>query len=200
MPLKDISFPAIRFLLNFLLAIAIASTVAFVLFQFFLPTASEYDDPTTEIQESFPWEPDIFKNGAGAWHIFKRAVVRHWATLPEHMTATVLITGIGLAFATLLIYDMRETFVVRRDPIELSHFVKWGICSVIAAIIYVAGKTSIHKAPEVTLLVIGLSLGAFILYAIRAGILKKSEVKNIAKRRRNKKRGNLAKKPQPASS
>jgi len=163
----------IKLLLNFLLILIIVATVAFVTNRFFIPAPDEYDDPSTEdIQESFPWNPNIMTDGLRVLQLFGMGALRHLAILPQHVTTINLISMIGYVFFVLFIYGMRETFESGKE-IGIDRYVQWGIGSIIGAIIYLGETVSLRSAGDTSIAILWFSVACVIRYVIhsRYGIL-----------------------------
>jgi len=172
---KGVYFYGVKILLSFVLIVAILSSLAFVAYQLILPDADEYDNPETPVQESFPWNPNIFTNGSDVVYLLSMGILRHVSILPQHITSSTLIVMVGYIFVTMFIYRVRKTFLqLERERRELGihHYVEWAIGSIIGAIISLAGIVRLDIG-NITSGILWLSISVLIVYIIhpRLGLL-----------------------------
>jgi len=158
----------IKWLLNFLLIIAVLSSFVFITWHFFLPTPDEYNDPTTSVEESFPWEPNIFSSNSNftrALNLLVMGILRHIALLPQRMRTVELISMVGYTFLVMFINSIRKTFLSQKK-LGIHNYVEWGIGSIVGGIIYVVGTTSVRSIPDVAFAAVCFSIACVILYLI----------------------------------
>lgn len=156
---------AIKFLLNILLILAILSTILFLAYSFVIPSPGEYDDPETDLQESFPWNPNIFQEFNSVTYLLGMGMLRHMAFFPSYVTAVTLISMVARVFFVLFINRIRKTFL-NGEEIDISKYVEWGIGSIVGAIIYIAGTVSAKTYTDVALATLLLSSACLILYLL----------------------------------
>lgn len=156
----------VKFTLNLLFLLAILSTSFLMVYRFTIPTPIEYDDPdTADIQESFPWNPNILSNSTGVLKLFFMGFLRHIALLPQNVGTIELISMVGNVFLVLFIYSIRKTFLAS-PSLGIHNYVEWGIGSIVGAIIYIAGTNYVRREIDVGIAVILLSVACLVLYIV----------------------------------
>ena len=162
---------AIKTLLFLVLAVVIAASLIAVLSMFIFPLSYEYDDPNTAVEETFPWNPNIFTNGKKVLSLFVMGMLQHIATLPEHMRSATIISLVGYVFVTIFIYRIRRTFLDflngKVPQIGIHNYVEWGFGSIIGAIIFITGIVSdVADLASATSGIFWLSISALVVYII----------------------------------
>lgn len=170
-PLRLLSYA-----LTFVLVIGVLSILYSTLVMLILPTPNEYEG-------SFPSKEAPFLSEE-FWTRLINGILRHLALLNEHIRPYSIIGIVGLAFATLLIYTIREKVLEiietqkkgNKGEIRLEEYIKWGFGSIISAIISTASVVfgEIQKANIILL----LSVSAFILYVMYPESRIMSAIKN----------------------
>lgn len=135
-----------------------------------LPTPEEYEG-------SFPSDPPLFSERF--WSNVTSGILRHLLLLSEHVTARAIVRIVGLAFATNLVYTIREKILEMREAekeaemekkkgkkvkkmrIEISEYIKWGFGSIITAII--SSASSVEFRIEAATIILILSISAFVI-------------------------------------
>ncbi len=182
-PERDGFSSYIEFAISFLLGFAILASIYFVIHEFFMPTALEYDDPTTSIQETFPWAPNLFSDSGSAMRLLGMGILRHISLLPQNVTPASFVTLLGTIFLILVVYDIKRTFLSRTE-ITIEKYVRWGIGSVVTAVVYIAASATVARSVELSLAVILFALTALIFYLMlpRSSLLqpKKKDAVQLA--------------------
>lgn len=144
-----------------------------MLFIFVLPKGFEYDDPNTEIDESFPWDPDVRTNLGKVLELLLMGILRHVATLTTHINSQTLASLVSRAFFVLFIREIRAVYLTGK--IGIHHYVEWGIGSMIGALMYIMSSDYIADLRGISILSLSISIACVILYLIHPkGIVAKA--------------------------
>lgn len=172
---------SIKHILSVLMILLLIATAFVVVSAIFLPTAVEYDDPTTEeINESFPWNPDIFSDFEGVWNLYIKGLLRHISTLPEHLNLSTIINISSYAFYLIFIYGVRKEFKPNAK-FQIHQYAEWGIAAIIGTIMSIVRTFKMSQITEVTSAVMIFSLSALLLYLMHPENWLKSFLEKVKK-------------------
>lgn len=164
---------AIILFLNFILLLTIFTACVTAFYRLVIPTASEYDDPNTATQESFPWNPNIMSNFTGVVSLMEMGILRHVALFPENVSTIGLISLVGYVFLIMFVLSIREK-VEHNEDFDIATYVQWGIGSIIGAMIFITGTINLESVSQIAVATITLSGACLILYLIhpKEGLFK----------------------------
>lgn len=131
-----------------------------------LPTANEYDDPNTVgVNESFPWNPNIFTDFDRVKELFILGILRHISTLPEHLNLYHIINFSSYVFFLIFIYGVRQEIKNNRK-FQIHQYAEWGIAAIVGSIMSVVRTLGVRDISTVATATILLSISALLLYLI----------------------------------
>jgi hypothetical protein len=155
--------------INLIIVVSLFITVFHVLSVIFIPNANEYDDPSTNIQETFPWNPPLFKDPDKVLKLYLNSLLRHISLLNQHVSTVVLLTWVGRIFFLVFISNIKNT-IQKKEKFGIHNYVEFGIGSIVGSIIYLTGTSYIREQPSAAYAIFFLSISCIVLYSIHPHI------------------------------
>lgn len=163
---KNWYWKAINNILSILMILLLFTTIFVIGSALLLPTANEYDDPNTEeINESFPWNPNIFTDFDGVKELFIAGFLRHISTLPEHLNLYHIINFSSYVFFLIFIHGVKQE-IKNNQKFEIHQYAEWGIAAIVGSIMSVVRTLGGRDISDVATATILLSISALLLYLI----------------------------------
>jgi hypothetical protein len=150
--------------INIILCVSLFSTVFYVFSVIMIPTAKEYDDPNTDDQESFPWNPSVYTELDKVLRLYFSALLRHLSLFTFYVNTAVMITWVSRIFYLVFIYSIRNT-LLEREKFGIHNYVEFGIGSIIGSILYISGTTYFRELPDASIAIVYLTIASVILYS-----------------------------------
>ena len=161
----DWYWSAIKKILSILMILLLFTTIIVIISALIMPSASEYDDPNTQVNESFPWNPSIFNNSGRVLELFIAGFLRHISILPEHLNLFHIINFSSYVFFLIFIYGVKQE-LENKKKFQMHNYAEWGIAAIIGAIMSLVRTLDTRDINDVTAATVLLSISAVILYLV----------------------------------